>query len=497
MRHRFFSLRFKVIASISLVLAMTLSLMAWHVTRSEERMLLGSLDDRLQTLGQFVSLISPELLYGFDISSLDRYVDQINTDPDIRFAAIVNTDGELVTTAHPDDVSLQRIREVISGAKLPEHMRLEEFSIVDDGELLGTVVISINQQRMVGLAQQNFYEQLILYFVIIVVLASLIFIIFHVHVLHPIQMLSDGASKVSRGELDVSVPVTTRDELGKLTSCFNEMTEKIRAEQGELHMLNATLISEIEVRKQTEEELHKAKVAAESANKAKSEFLANMSHELRTPLNSIIGFSEMMAYEIKGPLNEAYKEYTGLITRSGRLLLETVNSILDIAKIEAGQLELQRADVSMGDVVNEVIELMDIQAEEKRIALVNDTHDMRHLDVDPVRMKQVFVNIIGNAIKFTDEGSVTIYNHCNDNGHDISIADTGVGMNAEEIEIALKPFRQVHGTSFARRYQGTGLGLSFSKQIMELHGGELLIKSAPGEGTCVTLHFPPDVTIEE
>ena len=240
-------------------------------------------------------------------------------------------------------------------------------------------------------------------------------------------------------------------------------------------------------------EAHENKKKAEKANQAKSEFLANMSHELRTPLNSIIGFAEMMNYEIKGPIPATYKEDTALIMGSGRLLLETVNSILDIAKIEAGTFDLQTEPVHMAAVVDEAMALLKVQSAEKGIAFYNETQDMHRLDVDPPRIKQVLLNVIGNAIKFTEQGSVIVMNHCDDEGHNISVIDTGIGMSAEEIEIALMPFQQVHGTSMARRYQGTGLGLSLSRRIMQQHGGDLRITSAPGTGTTVTLHFPVEL----
>ena len=232
---------------------------------------------------------------------------------------------------------------------------------------------------------------------------------------------------------------------------------------------------------------------AKQASQSKSEFLANMSHELRTPLNSIIGFSEMMQMEIKGPLPPDYREYTGLITTSGRLLLETVDSILDVAKIEAGRFELKIEPVFMADLVDEALALLSVQAQAKSLALSNRTRDMHYLCVDAVRVKQVLLNTIGNAIKFSDAGEVVIANHCNADGHNITITDGGIGMSPEQVEIALLPFRQVHGTSMARRYQGTGLGLSLSRQIMILHGGDLQVDSDQGHGTRVTLHFPPEL----
>ncbi|MBF0250461.1 MAG: HAMP domain-containing histidine kinase, partial [Alphaproteobacteria bacterium] len=198
----------------------------------------------------------------------------------------------------------------------------------------------------------------------------------------------------------------------------------------------------------------------------------------------------MMQMETFGPLSERYQEYAGLVNGSGKLLLETVNSILDLAKIEAGKLELDREPVDMAPLVGEVLSLLHILAADKGLELRHETRDMPVLNVDAMRMKQVLMNAVGNAIKFTEVGAVTLANHDDGRAHHITIADTGIGMNPEQIDIALKPFQQVHGTSFARRYQGTGLGLSLSHQIMKLHGGDLTIASQPGVGTTIGLSFP-------
>ncbi len=233
------------------------------------------------------------------------------------------------------------------------------------------------------------------------------------------------------------------------------------------------------------------KTRAESANRSKSEFLANMSHELRTPLNAVIGFSEIMSQEMFGPLGAAkYSEYAFDIGKSGQFLLDVINDILDMSKIEAGRVELELSDVDLRSVLEDVLRLVGPRAAEGKINLKLDLNEGPHIHADRRALKQVFINLISNAIKFTPEhGSVTVKASATQQGVNIQIIDTGIGIPQRDIQKLGRPFEQVEN-QFTKSKGGSGLGLAISKSLIDLHGGHLSITSKEGHGTTVHVDLP-------
>ena len=238
--------------------------------------------------------------------------------------------------------------------------------------------------------------------------------------------------------------------------------------------------------------LREARDAAQAADRAKSTFLACMSHELRTPLNAIIGFSDLLQTEMFGPLgSDQYLEYAADINRSGHHLLELVNDLLDMARVEAGMVDLQEETIDVAMLVREAVNLA-------RGSVPEAVHkfDVRLHDATPLlmadrrRMKQVLINLIGNAVKFTPSGGRIRIAVSEDERHmSIVIADTGIGIPPEKISDLGQPFNQIENTA-SRRYQGSGMGLFITKALVERHGGELEIESRLGEGTTVTIKLP-------
>jgi signal transduction histidine kinase len=237
-----------------------------------------------------------------------------------------------------------------------------------------------------------------------------------------------------------------------------------------------------------------AQQQSETANRAKSAFLANMSHELRTPLNAIIGFSEIIRDKLLGPTAPAYFEYAGDINTAGHHLLTIVNDILDLAKIEAGKVEITESVTDLGAILTECVRAVKPQAKSGHIKVVKDfPAEGFQVRCDEVRLKQVFINVLSNAVKFTPEGGeVGVAAGLDlDGGLCVAIRDTGIGMSPAEIEAAFEKFRQIDN-SMTKRFEGTGLGLPLAKQLIELHGGTIEILSEPSVGSEVRIHLPGD-----
>ena len=293
------------------------------------------------------------------------------------------------------------------------------------------------------------------------------------------RFTSDGGSVVSAADI---------------TAIKQKEAERQRA----VERLHAT-IAELEDREEKLSLLARkyevAMTRAEAANQAKSEFLANMSHELRTPLNAINGFSEIMAAELFGPIGDKYKGYAADILKSGQHLLSLINDVLDMAKIEAGKMTLHYEPVSLKGVCEDAVRLMRGKVQEADLTLSVVGEDLPDIEADQRGLKQVMLNLISNAVKFTPAGGRITLTLAATQGEDgqarvkVSCADTGIGIAPENLARLARPFEQVEG-QHSKTTQGTGLGLALTKSLIEMHGGRLTLESEPGVGTVVSFDLP-------
>ncbi len=276
-----------------------------------------------------------------------------------------------------------------------------------------------------------------------------------------------------------------------ITTALLELSQKRR------FMVSA--IRDVTERKHLMESMKRAKEEADTANRAKSAFLANMSHELRTPLNAIIGFSELMKNHLFGPLNNPkYEEYMEDIHFSSRHLLDIINDVLDMSKIEAGRVELIESEVAINEVLDSVTRIMSDRAQAQSVALdFKVAEDLPHVKADQRLLRQILINLVSNGVKFSPTGkSVRVRAAVLPDHHmRISISDEGCGIPADKLKVVLEPFGQVNDPRHSAG-QGTGLGLPLAKAMTELHGGRLTMESKEGKGTTVYIDFPLERTME-
>ncbi len=280
----------------------------------------------------------------------------------------------------------------------------------------------------------------------------------------PIHQLATASEQIARGEWDTPLPMSSNDEIGQLARSYQRMTEQLRR-----------LINDLRASKET----------AETANRAKSLFLANMSHELRTPLNAILGFTQLIRRDTG--LSQSHHDHLNIINRSGEHLLALINDVLEMSKIEAGRITINEQPFDLHRMLQDLEDLFSLRANKKELILAFDraSHVPRFVDTDESKLRQVLINLIGNAIKFTDVGHIIVrIGYQKDDPHgrlSFAIEDTGAGIAADELDRLFDAFVQT--SSGQRRSEGTGLGLPISQQFVRMMGGEITVMSEPDVGT--------------
>jgi signal transduction histidine kinase/FixJ family two-component response regulator len=429
---------------------------------------------------------------------------------DIVAAVLYNPDGKMFAQYFRNDKTLPAFlpsRSPGEGYRFEGRYLEVWYEVTLNGERLGTLFLQSDMRQWSTRAKR--YASICLVFVLISgFFAFLVSSKLQKVISAPIVHLEDTMRMVSTNKnYEVRAVKSYADEIGSLIDGFNTMLSDIqnrdtalRGANNELQTRTQELEEEIAHRKQAQEELLKAKYVAEEASRAKSTFLANMSHELRTPLNAIIGYSEMLEEEAQDAATVETVQDLQKIKSAGKHLLALINDVLDLSKIEAGKMGLHLETFDVAGTIEEVVTTLRPAIEKNnntlRVHLADDVGMMR---ADITKVRQILLNLLSNACKFTDHGTISVdVDQSTEEGLDwlrFRVTDTGIGISTKQKKNLFQEFAQAD-TSIARKYGGTGLGLAITQRFVQLMKGRIGVESQPGEGSIFTVYLPAEVTPE-
>ncbi|HHJ35353.1 MAG TPA: HAMP domain-containing protein, partial [Gammaproteobacteria bacterium] len=514
----------KQIIIVSILPALVVSaILSTHYIWNQFDFIFQSLNDSGKLIAKQLSPAAEYAIYSGNIEIIKPLVDTIIKNDNVLQIQILDKYGnKILNTEKPE--KRQEEQNPVLRKFFPEEKKLvftepvftaqvaiDDYerspaaaSETDSSNQIGRVIITLTD-RYTTEEQIGQVASSVTITLLILLVTTLIIIKISNNITQPIKSLTRSVRKITNGDLDSHISMDSTGEIGVLESCVNQMKSELKDSQTDLEIqlnvyteeLQQTL-EELEIRNA---ELDITRSKAIYANNAKSEFLANMSHEIRTPLSGIIGFTELLQGTT---LSGQQKDYASTIQKSSRNLLEIINDILDLSKIESGKTEITTSEFNLVDIIEDIINLLTPAALEKNVELFYriEGHVPNIIYSDPFRIHQILTNLIGNAIKFTDKGYVYLQItsgeiHDAESSIKFSVSDTGIGMSSSDKKKLFKAFTQAD-TSITRRFGGTGLGLVISRKLTLLMHGEIGFDSTKGEGSTFWFSVPvTPVTVEE
>ncbi|MEA1916022.1 MAG: ATP-binding protein [Campylobacterota bacterium] len=515
-----YSIRYQLIVGTGVLLALIIVTFTYYTVTREANFLNDQAIKTAQNRCKMLAASSKTWVMSSDYVGLEEVINNFKIYDDLIFASIINLDGKIVADTQQNNIgkyvndkrSVDYLKNsVLSDSVNKESMKILHqtsnyldvaFKITFETEAIGWVHLRISQKSYKQMIENNIFRS-ILFIVIFLIVGFVSSYIIINSFTDKLQKLIDIMKQIRSGNRRVKSPENGVLEIKQISHEFNLMVETLNQNNLRLEKSEDDLKADITKRVKVEKDIRDLNEnleqivtkrtkevtiqmdKAQEANKSKSVFLANMSHELRTPLNAILGFSQLMSDSTY--VNPSQKEYLEIINKSGSHLLSLINDILDMSKIEAGKIELNEGNIDLHNLLNDVSSMIKIKADSEDLQFIieYDENLVKYVRLDEKKLRQILINILGNAIKYTDNGGVSfrIKSTCKDKNCSITfeIEDSGRGMNEDELKKVFEPFIQVSSSNGVS--EGTGLGLAITHRFLKLMGAYIDVKSEPNHGT--------------